>query len=132
MTAAIRAEGLVKNFGKTQALAGAAWPRSAGTVLGVLGPNGAGKTTAVRILTTLLLPDGGRAEVGGYDVVTDAHQVRQLIGLTGSVRLGRRRPDRHQQPDHDRPPAGAEPAGAGPGRPSCWPGSTSPRRRPAR
>jgi oleandomycin transport system ATP-binding protein len=52
-------------------------------VLGVLGPNGAGKTTAVRILTTLLMPDGGRAEVGGYDVVKDAHQVRQLIGLTG-------------------------------------------------
>ena len=80
---AIRAEGLVKNFGKTQALAGADLAAQAGTVLGVLGPNGAGKTTAVRILTTLLLPDGGRAEVGGYDVVTDAHRVRQLIGLTG-------------------------------------------------
>jgi oleandomycin transport system ATP-binding protein len=52
-------------------------------VLGVLGPNGAGKTTAVRILTTLLQPDAGRAWVGGYDVVKDAHQVRQLIGLTG-------------------------------------------------
>ena len=83
MTAAIRAEGLVKNFGKTQALAGADLAAQAGTVLGVLGPNGAGKTTAVRILTTLLLPDGGRAEVGGYDVVKDPHRVRQLIGLTG-------------------------------------------------
>ncbi len=81
--AAIRAEGLVKNFGKTQALAGADLAAQAGTVLGVLGPNGAGKTTAVRILTTLLLPDGGRAEVGGYDVVKDPHRVRQLIGLTG-------------------------------------------------
>ena len=81
--AAIRAEGLIKNFGKTQALAGADLAAQAGTVLGVLGPNGAGKTTAVRILTTLLLPDGGRAEVGGYDVVKDAHRVRQLIGLTG-------------------------------------------------
>jgi oleandomycin transport system ATP-binding protein len=80
---AIRAEGLIKNFGKTQALAGADLAAQAGTVLGVLGPNGAGKTTAVRILTTLLLPDGGRAEVGGYDVVKDAHRVRQLIGLTG-------------------------------------------------
>ena len=83
MTDAIRAEGLVKNFGKTQALAGAGFSAAAGTVLGVLGPNGAGKTTAVRILTTLLLPDGGHASVGGYDVVSDSHQVRQLIGLTG-------------------------------------------------
>lgn len=83
MTEAIRADGLVKRFGKTTALAGADLSAAAGTVLGVLGPNGAGKTTAVRILTTLLLPDGGRAEVGGYDVVTDAHRVRQLIGLTG-------------------------------------------------
>jgi oleandomycin transport system ATP-binding protein len=83
MTEAIRAEGLVKNFGKTAALAGADLSAPAGTVLGVLGPNGAGKTTAVRILTTLLLPDGGHASVGGYDVVKDAHQVRQLIGLTG-------------------------------------------------
>jgi len=54
-----------------------------GRVLGVLGPNGAGKTTAVRILATLLKPDGGQASVCGYDVVRDAHQVRQLIGLTG-------------------------------------------------
>src|SRR6516225_8509635 len=83
MTEAIRAEGLVKNFGKTAALAGADLSAPAGSVLGVLGPNGAGKTTAVRILTTLLLPDGGHARVGGYDVVKDAHQVRQLIGLTG-------------------------------------------------
>ncbi|HXW47017.1 MAG TPA: ATP-binding cassette domain-containing protein [Streptosporangiaceae bacterium] len=83
MTEAIRAEGLVKNFGKTRALAGADLSAQAGTVLGVLGPNGAGKTTAVRILTTLLPPDGGTATVGGYDVVTDAHRVRQLIGLTG-------------------------------------------------
>jgi oleandomycin transport system ATP-binding protein len=83
VTEAIWAEGLVKNFGKTRALAGADLSAPAGTVLGVLGPNGAGKTTAVRILTTLLQPDGGRAEVGGYDVLRDAHQVRQLIGLTG-------------------------------------------------
>jgi oleandomycin transport system ATP-binding protein len=83
VTDAIRAEGLIKNFGKTKALAGVDLAAATGTVLGVLGPNGAGKTTAVRILTTLLLPDSGRATVGGYDVVTDAHRVRQLIGLTG-------------------------------------------------
>ncbi len=83
MTEAIRAEGLIKNFGRTKALAGADLAAEAGTVLGVLGPNGAGKTTAVRILTTLLEPDGGRASVGGYDVVREPHRVRQLIGLTG-------------------------------------------------
>jgi oleandomycin transport system ATP-binding protein len=83
VTEAIRAEGLVKNFGKTRALAAAGLSARSGSVLGVLGPNGAGKTTAVRILTTLLPPDGGRASVCGYDVVRDAHQVRQVIGLTG-------------------------------------------------
>jgi oleandomycin transport system ATP-binding protein len=83
VTYAIQAEGLAKRFGKTTALAGVDFAARAGTVLGLLGPNGAGKTTAVRVLTTLLLPDGGRACVGGYDVVKDAHQVRQLIGLTG-------------------------------------------------
>ena len=81
--AAIRAEGLIKNFGKTQALAGADLAAQAGTVLGVLGPNGAGKTTAVRILTTLLLPDDGRAVVDGYDVVRQAAAVRRSIGLAG-------------------------------------------------
>jgi len=83
VTHAIEAEGLVKRFGKTTALAGVDLSARAGTVFGLLGPNGAGKTTAVRILTTLLPPDGGRARVAGYDVVRDAHQVRQLIGLTG-------------------------------------------------
>jgi len=83
VTAAIRAESLVKSFGKTRALAGVDLAAEVGTVLGLLGPNGAGKTTAVRILTTLLVPDGGRAEVGGFDVVRDAHRVRGLIGLTG-------------------------------------------------
>ncbi|MCW2899599.1 MAG: daunorubicin resistance transporter ATPase subunit [Streptosporangiaceae bacterium] len=83
MTYAIQAEGLVKRFGETRALAGVDLAARTGTVLGVLGPNGAGKTTAVRVLATLIRPDEGTALVGGYDVVRDAHRVRQLIGLTG-------------------------------------------------
>jgi len=80
---AIAAEGLVKRYGDTIALDGVDLAVRTGTVLGLLGPNGAGKTTAVRILATLLEPDAGRATVGGYDVVSQAHQVRQLLGLTG-------------------------------------------------
>jgi oleandomycin transport system ATP-binding protein len=80
---AIWAEGLVKRFGEVTALDGVDLGVRTGTVLGLLGPNGAGKTTAVRVLSTLLKPDAGHARVGGYDVVRDAHQVRQLIGLTG-------------------------------------------------
>ena len=80
---AIEAEGLVKRFGDTTALAGVDLAVRPGTVLGVLGPNGAGKTTAVRVLATLLRPDGGSARVGGLDVVSDAGRVRRLVGLTG-------------------------------------------------
>src|SRR5215467_13223102 len=83
MNHAIWAEGLVKRFGETTALAGVDFAVRPGTVLGLLGPNGAGKTTAVRILTTLIRPDAGQARVGGYDVVRQAHEARQLIGLTG-------------------------------------------------
>jgi ABC-2 type transport system ATP-binding protein len=80
---AILAEGLVKSFGEVRALRGVDLSVPRGTVLGVLGPNGAGKTTAVRILTTLLLPDGGRAIVEGRDVVREAAAVRRSIGLSG-------------------------------------------------
>jgi ABC-2 type transport system ATP-binding protein len=80
---AILAEGLKKSYGKTQALVGLDLAAEEGSVLGLLGPNGAGKTTAVRILTTLLKPDAGRAEVMGLDVVKDANALRARIGLAG-------------------------------------------------
>jgi ABC-2 type transport system ATP-binding protein len=82
-TPAILAEGLQKHYGKTQALVGLDLVAEQGSVLGLLGPNGAGKTTAVRILTTLLRPDAGRAEVIGLDVVKHADALRARIGLAG-------------------------------------------------
>jgi len=80
---AILVEGLTKSFGEVRALRGIDLAVPRGTVLGVLGPNGAGKTTAVRILTTLLQPDSGRALVEGRDVVREAAAVRRSIGLSG-------------------------------------------------
>ncbi|WP_150955077.1 ATP-binding cassette domain-containing protein [Microbacterium testaceum] len=80
---AVRAEGLVKTFGSNRAVDGVDLVVEAGTVYGVLGPNGAGKTTTISMLTTLLRPDGGRAEIFGHDVAREPHVVRQLIGLTG-------------------------------------------------
>ncbi len=80
---AVIAEGLVKRFGETEALRGVDFEIERATVLGVLGPNGAGKTTAVRILTTLLKPDAGRAIIDGIDVVADPRAARARIGLTG-------------------------------------------------
>ena len=82
-TPAILAEDLRKSFGETEALCGLSLTAEEGTILGVLGPNGAGKTTAVRILTTLLEPDAGRATVAGLDVVADAAALRSQIGLAG-------------------------------------------------
>ena len=83
MTQAIEAEGLVKRYGRVTALDGLGLQVQEGTVMALLGPNGAGKTTAVRVLTTLLSPDAGRATVAGLDVVADAARLRRIIGLSG-------------------------------------------------
>ena len=80
---AIEAEGLVKRYGAVRALDDFSIAVDEGTVLGLLGPNGAGKTTAVRIFTTLLVPDGGWARVAGLDVAQDARRLREVIGLSG-------------------------------------------------
>jgi ABC-2 type transport system ATP-binding protein len=80
---AVKATGLTKSFGETKAVVGIDLEVKRGTVTALLGPNGAGKTTMVRLLTTLLKPDGGTALVGGVDVAADANAVRRKIGLTG-------------------------------------------------
>ncbi len=77
----IQAQGLQKRYGETQALAGVSFEVPAGTILGLLGPNGAGKTTAVRVLTTLAVPDAGTATVAGIDVVAHPGEVRRHIGV---------------------------------------------------
>jgi ABC-2 type transport system ATP-binding protein len=80
---AVEAEALVKRFGTTSALDGVDLSVPHGAVFGLLGPNGAGKTTAVRVLSTLLRPDGGWARIDGIDVVAEPAKVRTRIGLTG-------------------------------------------------
>ncbi|GAB3447969.1 ATP-binding cassette domain-containing protein [Actinophytocola sediminis] len=80
---AIETSGLIKTFGRTRAVDGVDLAVPAGSVYGVLGPNGAGKTTAVRMLATLLRPDGGEARVFGHDVIRSADKVRSLVSLTG-------------------------------------------------
>ena len=80
---AIRATGLVKKYGAVTALDGLDLEVEEGTVLGLLGPNGAGKTTVVRVLTTLLVPDAGHAEVAGIDVLRHPRELRRRIGVSG-------------------------------------------------
>jgi len=82
-SAAIEVRDLVKSFGEVKALDGVSLTVKQGTVFGLLGPNGAGKTTTIRVLSTLMLPDGGSASVGGFDVIEHPKEVRGLIGLTG-------------------------------------------------
>ncbi len=83
MTDTIVAEGLVKTYGSVRALDGFDLSVAPGTVMGLLGPNGAGKTTSVRVFTTLLRADSGRASVAGLDVVRDATELRSRIGVSG-------------------------------------------------
>ncbi|MBA8953205.1 ABC-type multidrug transport system ATPase subunit [Actinomadura namibiensis] len=80
---AIQASGLIKIFGGDRAVDGLDLTVPAGVVHGFLGPNGAGKTTTIRMLSTLLRPDGGTATVFGHDVVNEADAVRGRISLTG-------------------------------------------------
>src|SRR5215203_4029093 len=82
---AIEAQGLVKTFGDVRAVDGVDLTVAGGSVYGVLGPNGAGKTTTIRMLATLLRPDGGSARVLGHDIVTEADAVRGLVSLTGQL-----------------------------------------------
>ncbi|MGW2272703.1 ATP-binding cassette domain-containing protein [Streptomyces yangpuensis] len=82
-TYAVLSEGLEKSYGRIHALRGLDLAVPEGSVCGLLGPNGAGKTTAVRILTTLTAPTGGRALVAGHDVTRDPAAVRRAIGVTG-------------------------------------------------
>ena len=122
MAAAVEVSELVKTFKETTALAGVDLAVPEGTVLGLLGPNGAGKTTVVRILSTLLKADSGRATVFGHDVLTHPDAVRSIIGLTGQYAavdeyltgsenlemVGRLLPARQGR----RPRTGGEPTGA--------------------
>jgi ABC-2 type transport system ATP-binding protein len=84
-TLAIDATGLVKTFGETRAVDGVDLAVRRGSVYGVLGPNGAGKTTTIRMLATLLHPDGGSARVLGHDIVEEPDAVRRLVSLTGQL-----------------------------------------------
>jgi ABC-2 type transport system ATP-binding protein len=84
-TLAIEATGLVKTFGTTRAVDGVDLAVRSGSVYGVLGPNGAGKTTTIRMLATLLRPDGGEARVLGHDIVAEADAVRGVVSLTGQL-----------------------------------------------
>jgi ABC-2 type transport system ATP-binding protein len=84
-TPAIEAQGLVKTFGDVRAVDGVDLTVAGGSVYGVLGPNGAGKTTTIRMLATLLRPDGGTARVLGHDIVAEADEVRRAVSLTGQL-----------------------------------------------
>ena len=80
MAGSVMAEGLVKSFGGVKAVNGVSFEVASGETFGIIGPDGAGKTTLFRLLTSLLIPDGGRAEVEGLDTVRDYKALRRIIG----------------------------------------------------
>src|SRR5262249_2077422 len=112
-TSSVSATGLVKAFGEFRAVDRIDLEVRQGEIFGVLGPNGAGKTTMLRMLATLLPIDAGQAQIFGVDVAREQHRVRQLGGVTGAVRLGRRGLDRHRELWAVRPVAGPA-VGGGP------------------
>ena len=127
---AIVAEGLVKTYrakaGQVRALDGLDLAVPEGSVLGLLGPNGAGKTTTVRILTTLLRPDSGRATVAGLDVVRQAQQVRSLIGLSGQYAAVDENLTGRENLSSSAGCTSSPARRPAAGRTSCWSASTSP------
>ena len=98
MRTIVQARGLLKRYGKVQALDGLDLAVAEGSVLGLLGPNGAGKTTAVSILTTLVRPDAGTATVAGADVVSEPARVRERIGVAFPAPFGPSSPSTHPSP----------------------------------
>ena len=124
---AIQVKGLQKSYGELQVLKGVDFAVARGSIFALLGSNGAGKTTVVRILTTLLKPDGGTASVNGFDVAVAAGAGAGVDQPDRAVRRGRRDPHRPGKPDHDRQTAAGEEPAPGRGRPARN-ASASPRR----
>jgi ABC-type Na+ transport system ATPase subunit NatA len=110
VSAAVEVKGVTKRFGGTVALDDVSFSIEQGTVLALLGPNGAGKTTLIRVLTTLLAADSGRARVAGLDVRKDARAIRSVIGNSAPSSPARRRPRAPgQYRSAPRPPRGRRP-----------------------
>ena len=105
---AIQVKGLHKSYGKLEVLKGVDFDVASGSIFALLGSNGAGKTTVVKILSTLLKPDGGTASVNGFDVAAKPEQVRRVDQPDRAIRRGRRDPHRPGKPDHDRQAAAAQ------------------------
>ena len=106
--AAVHVEGIKKSYKEVQVLRGVDFDVARGTIFALLGSNGAGKTTVIRILSTLLKADAGTAVVNGFDVATQAANVRESFSLTGTVRGRRRDPQRAGEPRAGRPSAASQ------------------------
>ncbi len=116
---AVEAHGLVKDFGDNRAVDHIDLMVRTGSIYGVLGPNGAGKTTVIRMLATLLRADSGTASIFGYDIVREAHVVRQLIGVTGQYASVEQIPERAREPVPLFSLNGLSRKARGPERPRC-------------